>query len=223
MASRLSSRSLALPLDAPAATRSYHLEFHTPKELECVLMTLPGNTSQGHRADDSHMPVAHTHGTFDDEPTDDAVVIFKVSPRGPFRAAFLAALFCTLVVFAALLLPDAKSVWRAHPDGPATTLLTAPALLFTFLAARGESALLRRPRGVLRFLIGSSAGSLFLIAASLVGDLQDPWLNILWWVIAIWNALIVFMLTTGHVKNHSGSNNPDSLPATAIDGRSKVR
>lgn len=220
VASRHSRQLLVLSLDAPAATSSYHLEFHTPKELECILISLPEEVGQEKPTDSSHIPVAHTHGSFENEPSDDAVVILNVSPRGPFLGALLASLFCMVVVFLALVLPDAKLVGRSNSEGPATTLLTVPALIFSFLAARGESALVRRPLGILRFLIGSSAVTLFLVAASLVGELQDPWLDILWWALASWNFLVVVFLSSGHIR--SLLNTTSSLIDAPVGGISST-
>ncbi len=60
------------------------------------------------------------------------------------------------------------------PDGPATVLLTAPAILFALLAVRGESALLQRPLAVIRTLISLVGFSLFLVAGEHRGRVDRP-------------------------------------------------
>lgn len=193
VAAGLAPGNQRLSLESPHATRSYHLEFHSPIDIRCELLQLPQSQPNTGRADDSGMDIAHVYGSFEAEPNEDAVMVYSlVTPLR--RTALAAALFAGLVVSLALMLVDAKGVWRAAPEGPATVLLVAPAILLSFLAARGDSVLAQRPLNVLRVLILSTALSMLLVAATIVGGLVDPFLDIVWWSVLGWNLGIFGLL-----------------------------
>ncbi len=200
IAAGFKKRRLRLQPDAAAATSSYHLEVRTPREAQCVLLQLPGAEDGGGGVDATGRPTAHVYMSFKEEPSEDAVAIFRTPLWGLRGAAVAVTLFCLVAIVLALTLDDAKGVWRAEPDGPATVLLVGPALFFTFLASRGESALMRRPLTVLRLCIGGAGLSLLLIAASLVGRLDDGWIESLWIGMAVYNGVVAAFLLVGIVS-----------------------
>ena len=193
------ARRLRLRPDAASATSSYHLEVRTPEEANCVLLELPGADDDGPGVDTSGRPIAHVYMMFDADPAEDAIAIFRTPFWGLRGLAMVASLFSFVTVLLALLLDDAMGVWRANPEGPATVLLVAPAVFFTFIAVRRESALLHRPLMVLRIGIAGAALSLLLVAASLVGGLVDGWIDCLWWFVTVTNGAIFGLLAVGRV------------------------
>ncbi len=192
-----SPRVLEVPLEAASAAASYHLEFQTPPEARCRLLKLPGDTGSSGLFDDTRKPVAHVHGRYTEQPKEEGELVVDLPFRGMRVTATVAAAFSSLVTLLALVLPGAEAVWRSEPEGPATVLLVAPAVLLALVASRGESALVREPMNILRFFILSSAVSLFLVAASLVGELQDGWLHLLWWSVMGWNGVLCVALLAG--------------------------
>ncbi|PYD01817.1 hypothetical protein B4U78_002910 [Microbacterium esteraromaticum] len=203
IAAGFKTRLLRLRPDAGSATSSYHLEVRTPREADCVLVQLPGADDDGPGVDVSGMPVAHVYMKFDADPTDDAVAIFRTPVWGLRGLAMIVAIFSCLTVLLALVLDDAMGVWRADPEGPATVLLVAPAVFFTFIAVRRESALLHRPLMTLRFAIAFAGISLLLVAASIVGGLVDGWIHLLWWTVAVVNGAVFVFLLTGRLRELS--------------------
>lgn len=192
-----SRRTLEVPLEAASAAASYHLEFQTPPEVRCTLLRLPGQSGSDGLFDDSRKPVTHVHGRYDQQPEEDGELVVDLPFRGIRMTATVATGFSFLTALLALLLPGAEAVWRSEPEGPATVLLVAPAVLLALVASRGESALVREPMNILRFVVFSSAVSLFLVAASLVGELQDGWLRALWWGVTVWNGALCAALLVG--------------------------
>lgn len=190
-----STREMVVPLEAPSATASYHLEFQTPPEARCRLLSIPGGGDGSF--DDSRRPVMHAHASYTAPPETEGEAVIDLPFRGLRSIVLMAALFTLLVTVGALVLPGAERVWRSEPEGPATVLLVAPAILFALLATRGESALIREPMNVLRAGLFVSGISLFLVAASLVGELKDVWLQTLWIVVAVVNGALVVCLVVG--------------------------
>lgn len=202
-----SRRKLEVPLEAASAAASYHLEFQTPPEARCTLLRLPGESGPDSLFDDSRKPVAHVHGHYDQQPEENGELVVDLPFRGIRMTATVAAGFSFLTTLLALVLPGAQAVWRSEPEGPATVLLVAPAVLLALVASRGESALVREPMNILRFAVLSSAVSLFLVAASLVGELQDGWLHALWWGVTVWNGAVFAVLLIG--RGISEKTTPD--------------
>lgn len=225
VAAGFSTRRIDVPLEAPSAAASYHLEFQTPPEARCRLLRLPsesdGINSPG-SFDDSRRPVSHVHASYKMPPEQPGELVVDLPFRGMRATTFLASVFTAAVMLLAIFLPDAKAVWRTEPEGPATVLLVAPAVVLTFLAARGESALVREAMTLLRAALFSSALGLFLVAASIVGGLVDPWIHWLWGAVAIWACLLAVGLGAGWVvSEHVPKKRPDpaqmSLPAVSIE------
>lgn len=202
-----SRRTIEVPLEAASAAASYHLEFQTPPEARCTLLRLPGESGPDSLFDDSRKPVTHVHGQYDQQPEESGELVMDLPFRGIRMTATVAAAFSFLTTLLALLLPGAEAVWRSEPEGPATVLLVAPAVLLALVASRGESALVREPMNILRFSVLSSAVSLFLVAASLVGELQDGWLQALWWGVTVWNGILFTALLIG--RQISEKTTPD--------------
>lgn len=208
----LKALKLSLPLEAPDRTRSYHLKVHTPLEAECLSLSLPKPDDfqendtvsglHGQRIDILHMPVAHVHGNYRaGTEIDDAELYLAVPRSGLQNTALMASFFTSVLMLLSMVLDDAATVWRENPGNAATALLTAPALLMTFLATKSESALLRGPLNLLREVIAFSGLTLFVVAASLIGELQGPYLLLLWWTITIPNLLISSLLLGCRIVN----------------------
>ncbi|MGN7859890.1 hypothetical protein ACTJI8_04870 [Microbacterium sp. 22303] len=197
------SRRIEVPLDQAAATRSFHFEFQTPDGLRCLAVRLPpsGNegTTSGGRSDSTGLPVAHAHGSYSSEPTEPARVYVQLPRRSLWLATTLASLFTLVVAAGLLLLPFAKEVWLKAPDSAAALLIAAPAVYFGLLAAGREHTLVSGPLRFLRLLMFLSAVSLFSIAASIVGELHQPWLDLLWWAILVWHVVIFGFLLIGRI------------------------
>lgn len=175
-------REIPLPADMPAATRSYHLEFHTQHEFECSALVLPaGNgspaVSNGH-IDVTNKPMAHAHASYDEQPTVDPYVTVRLPARGLWLSTTLATLF-TLGIFGGIeFLPFAKHWWTTAPDSAAALLIAAPAVFFGLIASGREHRLVRHALGFLRGILLFCAASLFVLASSIVGKLAPEILDI---------------------------------------------
>jgi hypothetical protein len=192
------------PLMADAA-RSYHLEFQTPPELRCIELRLPEPVGAGERnlswVDRSAEPVAHAHASYSSVPEGSATVSLSVPLGGMRRAALTVNTFSALLVGLMLFLPWAKNVWINSPESSAAVLIAVPAVFFGLLAAGREHTLVADALAFLRFMILSAALSLFLVAASIVGDLNQPFLEILWGFVACWNLVAAgFLFLSGLVS-----------------------
>lgn len=225
VAAGFSTRRIDVPLEAPSAAASYHLEFQTPPEARCRLLRLPGDTADVNSLgsfDDSRRPVSHVQASYGTPPDQPGELVVDLPFRGMRTTTFLAAVFTAVLMLLAILLPDAKTVWRTAPEGPATVLLVVPAVVLTFLAARGESALIREAMTILRASLFSSALGLFLVAASIVGGLIDPWIDWLWGAVAIWACMLALGLGIGamiseRVPKNQSDRTRMSAPVASIE------
>lgn len=202
VAARFVPRKVLVPMDAAHATRSYHLEFQTPPELQCYALRLPaadGMAKAGSALDTQGMPVAHAHSRYFQQPEKSAEVHLDVPVRGAGLATLMATLFTGLVVGLGLWLPNARENWMDSSDAAIAILLAAPAIYFGLLAVRNESALATSTFRFLRTVMFLSALSLFLVAVSIVGKLEESLQNGLWFVVALWNLLVALFLATGYV------------------------
>lgn len=196
----IASRQIDIPLDVAHTAQSYHLEFHVPPELRCVELAMPlpvGCRSQPGLVDAQSAPVAHAYASYAQQPAEPARVKLDVPLKGLRWAAFLATAFTAIVVGLVLFLPFAKDVWSDSADSVAAILIAAPAVYFGLLASRGENALATQALAFLRALLFISALSLFTVATSLVGQLNQPMLDLLWLLIIGWNALAAGVLIFG--------------------------
>jgi hypothetical protein len=172
------------------AARSYHLEFQTPRELRCDELRLPAptrSTASVGWIDNSRQPVAHAYASYLEGPTGDAALSLSVPARGLRRSATAVAAFTALLVGLMLFLPWAKDVWVNSPDSAAAVLIAVPAAFFGILAAGRENTLVADSLGFLRAVTFCAAIGLFLVAASIVGELNQPLLDFLWGAVTLWN------------------------------------
>lgn len=184
---RISPLELALPMHMPAQTSSYHLEFQVPPELDIKELRLPEATgfAENHvryPVDESRMPVAHVHARYEKVPREAAKVQLLVPRRGIWNAALIASVLTAIIFFLALLLPNAIETLRQVGGNAAALLLATPAVFVGFLAISKEPIFSSRMLNPLRIIIGICALLLFAMAASLVGKLSSPYLEIFWWV-----------------------------------------
>lgn len=201
-ACRISPWELSLPMHMPAQTRSYHLEFQVPPELdirELRLPDVPGSWDGEVRypVDDSGIPVAHAHARFENDPTGSANIQLVVPRRGIWVAALSASILTAVVFLSALLLPNAMETLQQVGGNAAALLLAAPAVFVSFLIIPREPIFSSRMLNPLRVIIGLCALLLFTMAASLVGELNQPYLEIFWWRGALISLVSVIGLLLG--------------------------
>lgn len=192
----LTTTTLQVPMMNAADTESYHFEFRTPPELDCVALTLAGSTSAASR-DVSGEPVAHAHGIFDSGHASVASVELRVQRRGAWRLTWWAAVVTAVISVLAVALPGASSVLRDSDNGGAALMLTAPALLIGLAAARRESSLSSWLLSPLRFANVMFALGLFAMAASIAGGLVSPYVDVLWWSVAVVSSTVAVTLSIG--------------------------
>lgn len=186
----LTPAELEIPMIMPDGTASYHLEFHTPLELECSKLRLPAVVTddvkqdlvQTHAAaDDDRAPIAHVHGTFDAPPEEQHATVELYLPFRGLKATATTAIFTVATIFAlALFLPGAVEALRSSSDGAVALLLAVPAAFIGYLAATRESTLVAATHRPLRGMTLLSSWSLLAMAGSIVGGLQIGWLHALW-------------------------------------------
>lgn len=184
---RITPWELSVPMHMPAQTRSYHLEFQVPPELDIRELRLPeGLDSEDNRVrypvDDSRIPVAHAHARFDKDPEESAKVQLIVPRRGIWVAALIASILTSTIFLSALLLPNAMETLQGVGGNAAALLLAAPAVFVSFLVIPKEPIFSSRMLNPLRSIVGICALLLMMMAASLVGELRQPFLCIFWWI-----------------------------------------
>lgn len=176
---------IELPMHMPEATKSYHLEFHVPPELDIRELVLPQVTdSPGSQVqyptDSSGVPVAHVHARFQEMPGKNASVKLAVPRRGLWVTALITSGLTASIFLLALCLPGAMDTLRQVGGNAAALLLAAPAVFVSFLAISKEHIFSSWMLNPLRVIVAMCALSLFMMAASIVGDLQQPFLMALW-------------------------------------------
>lgn len=199
-------RRIPIAAEQPAAARSYHMEFHTPDEFECSALVLPAaddsaTVTDGH-IDATNKPMAHAHATYVDEPSDDPYVMVRLPSRGLWLATTLAVVFTASILGGIQFWDYAKSVWTNAPEAAAALLIAAPAVFFGLIASGREHRLARHALGFLRGLLFVCTASLFVLATSIVGQLDGeifsvPLFDILLFVLFWWHALFAVFLVGG--------------------------
>lgn len=185
VAFRIAPLEIQLPMHMPAATKSYHLEFHVPPELDIRELVLPqvtdslGNQVQ-YPMDNSGAPVAHVHARFQEMPEKDALVKLAVPRRGLWVTALMTSGLTAGIFLLALCLPGAMDTLRQVGGNAAALLLAAPAVFVSFLVISKEHIFSSWMLNPLRVIVAMCALSLFMMAASIAGDLQQPFLMALW-------------------------------------------
>lgn len=97
-----------------------------------------------------------------------------------------------------MFLPWAKEVWVDAPEAAAALLIAAPAVYFgLLLASKRETSLATGPLGFLRVVLFFCTVSLFVVAASIVGELKQPLLDLLLLTVFTWTSAMVLYLTVG--------------------------
>lgn len=203
VAFRYSTLEMPLPMHMAYAAKSYHLEFHVPTELDVKKLSLPGATrndisENGNSVDQSEIPVAHVHGSFVEEPEDEPKVELGVPRyRGIWLTAFLTSLLTVVVLSLAIFLPGAMETLERVSGNAAALMLAAPAVFLSFLILSKEHIFVSWMLNPLRAVVGICAVMLFAMAASLVGELKQPFLSILWWCELFISSIFVLALSIG--------------------------
>lgn len=197
-------RRIQIELEQAAAARSYHFEMPTPDELECAALLLPESNTHavvtGHEMDESGSHIAHAHGSYASTPAEKASIFLRLPRRGLWLATTVATVFTTAVVGGVMFIPGAKDVWVEAPEAAAALLIAAPGVFFGLLLATGrETRLATGPLGFLRVLLFGCTISLFGVAACIVGELHQPWLDVILLCIFTWNAVAAAFLILGRV------------------------
>ncbi|WP_148050105.1 hypothetical protein [Frigoribacterium sp. PhB107] len=199
----LTTATLTVPMMNASDAESYHLEFRTPPELDCVALTLLGGASPTAR-DVGGEAVAHAHGRFETGHASTAEVELRVRRRGAWRLTWAAALVTSAISVFAVALPGAASVLRDSENGGSALMLAAPALLIGLAAARRESSLSSWMLSPLRSVNVAFALGLFAMAGSIVGGLVAPWIDVLWWTVASVSTVVALLLTVANRVRASG-------------------
>jgi len=190
----LADAAVDVAIGSADSAASFHLEVPSPPGLLSTSLELVGGDG-GSPRDDRLTAVAHAHARFDGSVEPSARVTFMLSPNGTHRTITLAAWSTAALFWLALLLPGALEALRRAADGTASLLLFGPALLVATLARTGENVITSRLYAPLRALALSLAGLLFVAGASLVGQLNDPWLVRLWSASAVLSVVAAMVLT----------------------------
>lgn len=203
VAFRYSTLEIPMPMHMAYAAKSYHLEFHAPTELDVKKLSLPGGkrstiSENDNLVDQSEIPVAHVHGGFVEEPEDEPKVELGVPRyRGIWLTAFLTSLLTAVVLSLAIFLPGAMETLERVSGNAAALMLAAPAVFLSFLILSKEHIFVSWMLNPLRVVVGICAVMLFAMAASLVGELQQPFLSILWWCELAISSIFVLALSIG--------------------------
>lgn len=197
----LTDAAVDVAIGSADSATSFHLEVPSPSGVLSTSLELIGGDG-GSPRDDRLTAVAHAHARFDGSVEPSARVTFMLSPNGTHRTVTLAAWSTAALFWLALLLPGALEALRRAADGTASLLLFGPALLVATLARTGENVITSRLYAPLRALALSLAGLLFVAGASLVGQLNDPWLVRLWSAAAVLSvaAAIVLSVARGRMS-----------------------
>lgn len=180
--------------------RSYHLEVHAPAGLVCSGLVLPPGPSDDARVvnDRRTGSVAHAVGYYPTGLTSEdtaAVVRLLVTGGGLHLTTWLVALFTATVFVLAEVLPNGRAGLGEATDGAAAILLAAPAVALALLVRTGESDVAGRVLAPLRLVVLACAAALVAAAASLVGQLHEPWATWLWRSCAVGATAVCLLLT----------------------------
>lgn len=202
VAFRAAPMEIELPTHMPTDAKSYHLEFHTPPELDTQGLSIPVDSkNKGHRVgyptDSSRTPIAHVHSHFSEIMTTNAKVKLEVPKRGIWVTALLSNALTAGIFILALLLPNATDALRSVGGNAAALMLAAPAVFVSFLIFPKEHIFVSSMLNPLRIVVGICALLLFMMAGSLVGGLERPFLILLWSFGAGFSLLVVSALVLG--------------------------
>lgn len=168
----------------PEQTASYHFEFQTPYELDCLSLEIPEQADSddviasrmqgGTWRDLSGNPVAHVHNSYEGTVTGAAVVELKLPRRGTRAVATTSIFTATMILALALFLPYARENLMSSDGSSATLLIAVPAAFIGFFVANSkESALVADLRRPLVRLMLASALTLLVMAGCIAGKLHE--------------------------------------------------
>ncbi|WP_315092792.1 hypothetical protein [uncultured Cellulomonas sp.] len=196
----LRSRTLELRTTGASDTSSYHLEFHTPPQIDCQRLELPpcpGRPDGSQKDDRTLISVAHAHDSYDRPPESPATVELSVARSRVWTTALLSAATTAIMVWLAIFLPGAKGALLESSDGAAALLLAVPAVVIGFAAGGTESALAVWLLGPLRLAMIGCAAGLMSVAGSIVGELHESFISVLWWTVAVAATVLVGLMVIG--------------------------
>lgn len=134
-----------------------------------------------HRKPFTQNPIAHAHARYGPLPAADATLFVVVPWAGKRFQSALASLATTIILGLIILLPNGRGALLDSRDGAAAILLVAPVVLMTLAASNRENVTSQRLVAPLRVIMFACATILGLVAASIVGGLQSPWIDFFWW------------------------------------------
>ncbi|RLP74544.1 hypothetical protein D9V32_12710 [Mycetocola tolaasinivorans] len=195
-------KEVSMNMHMPHATASYHLEFHTPSQLDVrnLRIPCPDASTPVHGqilSDASGVPVAHVHGTYEIQPGGQASVRLAVPWRGLRMITLFVTALTALIFSLALFLDGATPTLMKQGGSAAALFLAVPAVFISFLAAHSENVSTSRMLVPLRFMLVVCALLLFAMAGSLVGQLRHGPLVLLWSVSLVVSVLLTLLLVLG--------------------------
>lgn len=225
---------LLIGVGRPDEAQSHHLEIHAPKGLMTTGLAFPPTPLARTHPDLSTSPVAHavesyistrvedaTGGPEDVVSSErDATLSLRV-PRGGVRLiALFSALFSTLVFTLEQGLPGAHETLLKRADGASALLLAAPAIAIALMIGTDENRLTSHLLRPLRIIIFICSVSLVAGAASLVGQLHEPWITLLWRGGATLHATLFLLLASGYAADTVRGRRKDRAVAARDEGAS---
>lgn len=197
------------PIFGASDARSFHLEIVVPDDVKCRALVLPApyTLSDVVVSDHSGRAVAHAHASYALVSDDYAVLRLALPRWGKRLYAALATSFTALATWLAIALPGAQNALLSNRDSAATLLLIAPVLLMTLAATQGDNSWIAALNRPLNIVLGGSALALVTLAATIIGGLTAPFINIVWWAIAISASsfAIALWLPPTRMSEHPGS------------------
>lgn len=199
------SFAIQLNLGSPSSAASYHLEVPAPQGLICTAVRLPMGAG-GEPQDTTVTAFGHAYECYDGDPADSATIELAVSSHGLHPAVSAAAVGTASFFLLAVLLPNALDTLRSSRGGANGLLLFGPALLLALVAGRQENTLVSALLLPLRLVAVLLSGLLFVGGASLVGQLQHPWITDLWWLSTVVTVVVAILLScaTCRIRSRGG-------------------
>jgi len=190
-------RAFTMELGALDTAKSYHLEIPAPPGLHVLALDVPGLT--GRESHDSAIStLAHVHGEVSQEaPAVNATLELEQDPAGLHRTVKWAAIFVTV-----LLGTTGLHLGELSRDvgTPVTLLLFGPALLLTLLFHPGESIVVSKVVGGLRYVAVLLSAILFVAGLLLALRVDDGLLAASWFVATTMSAALAILLGVGWLR-----------------------
>lgn len=202
---------LRIGVGGAAEALSHHLEVHAPRGLATAGLEFPRSPLTSNSSDSAVSSVAHAVETYvpavseedlegEAVPAGPRIATLQLRvPRGGVRLVALISTLITALVFSLeQVLPGAHETLLERSDGAAALLLAAPAIVIALMIGTDENRLTGHLLRPLRFIIFLCSTSLAIGAASLVGQLHDPWITILWRGGAILHTNLFLLVVSGY-------------------------